>query len=257
MIEATFPSGAGKCTPLRYNTGKAQRLDDRGITMKTRILSKLTLEVLFDDGRKVECPLSPKLGRFVFDRTKIYLKHDVDNLLRVLGVTAEGNVVVSYVFDGDYDPKRMAFAIGESLAIEDHIDVFVPEFEPRLQHVRLTLRSEAKEVELGELVLSVHESASAGPDFISGDIDEEVPARVGTRIEPHLLRNGTQNIEVTGVDGPNVTLSVDGKPVRLTPNNLFHEYRQQGGGYPDVDSSERFLDIALRVPGAIQIPDRT
>ena len=113
--------------------------------MKTTIRKKLTLNVLFDDGTAVPCRFEAEKGTFDLPEDKLVLGHEVKKLLRVEKAGEEGLIVVSYVFDGDYSPRRFNFPVGESLTITDHMTVLKPALGDGYQRVRLVLESEAEE----------------------------------------------------------------------------------------------------------------
>ena len=91
--------------------------------MKNEVLKNLTLTVIFDDGKEIRCPYSLEKEAFDYDPAELDLEHDLTKMLRVQEVTEEGAVAFSYIFDGDYDPRRLVLPAGEKLEITDHIKV--------------------------------------------------------------------------------------------------------------------------------------
>ncbi|MCR5491840.1 MAG: hypothetical protein K6F32_06915 [Bacilli bacterium] len=108
-------------------------------------MKSISLKVRFDDGTFVNAGFNESLGRFQYDVKEFDPEHRIDQLLKVCGVSEDGIIHVSYIFDGDYEPRHFYFPIGEKLAIEDHIVVNAPKFEQRLQHIALIIESTREE----------------------------------------------------------------------------------------------------------------
>lgn len=49
---------------------------------------------------------------------------EVSSRLKIHEVTSEGNILISYIFDGDYDPRKIVVQQGKVLEIEDYIQMF-------------------------------------------------------------------------------------------------------------------------------------
>lgn len=102
--------------------------------MKNEVLKNLTLTVIFDNGKEIRCPYLLEKGEFDFDSAQFKLEHDIKKMLRVQEITEEGAVAFSYIFDGDYDPRRLVLPVGEKLEITDHIKA-----DGVVQRVRLVI----------------------------------------------------------------------------------------------------------------------
>ena len=227
--------------------------------MKTKILTSLSLKVLFDDGYYFVRDFKEKLGMFAKSSDEPVMCHDLERMMQVKGITKEGKIVLSYIFDGDYEPRLFFFEIGETLKIEDHFEVYGPGSKKQMRHVSLLIESKGKEVELDEdnLVLLMRESASSGPDFICGEKEKEIKVQKGLKFESDLLRKKQQCFTIKNIDWPCITLDVEGKEKIITPWVLFYQYQQGGYNSPnDYESFERFLTIRLHIPEAIQVVDR-
>ncbi|MCR5078959.1 MAG: hypothetical protein K6B65_03445 [Bacilli bacterium] len=228
--------------------------------MKTKIISKLSLKVRFDDGRELCFPFLEKLGQFDIDYRDFNPHHQVKKLLRVIGIVNESKVAVSYIYENDYETSYFFFPIGERLTIEDHMEVLTPKFAQSMQHVSLILESEQAEVDLdpSALYLEIEESAH-GLAYRSGDRKRRIRIEEGTSFESELLREGQDKVTVRQIDGTIVHLLIEhasGKKEEktVTPTLLCHNY-EYGGMNTRYDHEfwERFFTIRLSIPGAVQI----
>ena len=227
--------------------------------MKAKILKNLTAKVVFDNDASVQGRFIPLLGTFQFPGSELSLGHDIAKVLRVVNIGDSDLIVLSYIFDGDYEPRRFFFPLGESYTITDHMTVFRPALGEGIHRVRIVLESEAEEVDVDEnaLTLLVHESAD-GMEYINGEKDRAIPLKEGTRFEAELLKKRSEKVLIKRIDGLKVTLEIDGKERLIDPRILYYEY--ESGGFNtayDYQTWSRTFTIRLNIPEAIMVADRT
>ena len=109
--------------------------------MENKALESLCLLIQFEDGSSIESDFDMGAGTFVINPALFEAKHDITHLLKVVGINDENIVHVTYIFDGDYMPRHFYFHLGESLRIEDHVEILAPHFDHALQHIALTIQS--------------------------------------------------------------------------------------------------------------------
>ena len=225
--------------------------------MKAKLLKKLELTILFDDGRSFPCSFDPLRGRFNYPSDRLSMGHNVSEMLRLSGIDGEA-VALTYIFDGDYEPRYFRLPFGETLTIEDHIKVYIPQFETRLQHVCLVLSSVAEETNLdeGSLFLHVRESAE-GPGYIKGEIERDIPLKEGTSFSAELLREKAENVLIKKVEGLSCVLEIEGREFTLDPYGIYCDSKQGGSASRyDCETSEWYFSIRMNIPDVVQLAKR-
>ena len=87
--------------------------------MVTYSMSKtLTAKIIMSNGTVEESEYSLSSHRFSF-----IVNEEVNNRLQVRDFLDNGDVLVSYIFDGDYDPRKMIVKKDAPLEITDYFGV--------------------------------------------------------------------------------------------------------------------------------------
>ena len=78
----------------------------------------LTAKIIMSNGTVEESEYSLSSHRFSF-----IINEEVNNRLQVREFLENGDVLISYIFDGDYDPRKMIVKKDAPLEITDYFDV--------------------------------------------------------------------------------------------------------------------------------------
>ena len=78
----------------------------------------ITAKIIMSDGTMEESEYSLSSHHFSFNINK-----EVNNRLQVKEFLENGDVLISYIFDGDYDPRKMIVKKDNPLEITDYFGV--------------------------------------------------------------------------------------------------------------------------------------
>ena len=220
--------------------------------MMTKIISKLEATIALSNGKTFTGQFSPSGRCFFFNKNEFNSEHDFDNCLKVRGFNEDGDIIVSYIFSGDYTPRLFVLKEDEPLEIREFINVYLPKPELENEPVLLTVKVEYEEVEVDEnnLLLRVKESAkdSTCQTYENGEENFKIPVKVGEKFKTSLIKGDNYVVEIVKVEGLNITLRIKDKEVTITPLEYFHE--SSSGGYNtryDYESWERYYSIELDI----------
>ncbi|MCR4561766.1 MAG: hypothetical protein K5694_00965 [Bacilli bacterium] len=207
--------------------------------MKTKVLKDILLRIQIDDRRIVTGVFNPKTRGFENFSYKLD-GLNIEKTLRIVNVTDDGRIDVSYVFSDDYNVQHIYFPVGGQLTIPDHYGS---------HDVDIVIETIAREVEIDEndLTLSVRELASEGRYYKKGNLEFEIPAKAGMTFSTSLMKGEQKEVLVKAVSGANVTLEIKGKEYTINPWVCSRIYEQDYDGV----ISEWFLEVHLSIEEAL------